>query len=92
MTFVRYQKDPTGVNKLSISYTDFLATGETVASSAWTVPTGITNAADTVVSGTDAAITVSGGTEGGAYTLVNTITTNLGQTEQRSIIVEAVQK
>ena len=92
MTFIRHQKDPSGVNKLTIDYSDWLGTSETITGSNWTVPSGIATVAGAVSDGTIAAATVSGGTEGSAYTLVNTITTSLGQTEQRSVIVEAVQK
>lgn len=60
--------------------------GETITTSSWTVPTGITKDSETHADGL-ATVWVSGGTIGQTYRLVNTIVTSGGRTAQRSIDV-----
>lgn len=66
-----------------------LATGETISTSTWVVPDGITKDSDT---DTDTTTTVwlSGGTAGEHYTLTNRVVTNQGRTYDWSITVQGV--
>lgn len=50
------------------------ADSDTIASSTWEVPAGITSVAQTNT-GTSATIWLTGGTDGQSYTLVNQVTT-----------------
>lgn len=71
--------------------------GETISSSTWTVPTGLTNVTDNtdaltyhgVTYGVDtvAAIKLSGGTDLTDYTLVNRIVTSGGRTLDHAITI-----
>jgi len=62
---------------------DYLATGETIATSTWTVPTGLTSTLDTK-DDTAATIKIAGGTANHAYVVTNTITTSEGRIAVRS--------
>ena len=72
--------------------------GETISSSSWTVPSGITkdsdNKASVTIQGvsysanTVATIWLSGGTDGTDYVLVNQIDTSGGRTLDHSITVK----
>ena len=71
--------------------------GETISSSSWTVPTGITNDTDNtdaityhaVAYGVDtvASIKLSGGTTATDYTLVNRVVTSGGRTLDHAITI-----
>lgn len=62
--------------------------GETLATSLWIVPAGITNDDDSFTS-TTAFIRLSGGTVGQEYVLVNQITTApSGQADERILVIE----
>lgn len=65
----------------------WLETGDTIATSAWTVPSGITEVSSTNDT-TTATIVVSGGTANNSYDLVNTITTANGLEDHRTIRLE----
>lgn len=67
--------------------------GEQLASSSWSVPAGITKKTDSFSAVTGiTSITVSGGTSGTTYTLVNTITTSQGRTDSRAIHLIIMQR
>jgi len=76
-------KDPNEVLDYQVDWTAALA-GDTISTSNWTVPSGITqdSAANTT---TTATIWVSGGTDGTRYDLTNRITTTAGRTFDRVI-------
>lgn len=58
-----------------VDWSNLLVSGETIASSSWTVASGITKDSDTNDT-TTTTIVVSGGTEGQTYNLTNTIVTS----------------
>jgi hypothetical protein len=72
--------------------------GETISSSSWTVPTGITKDSDnklsvtiqgiTYVANTVATIWLSGGTAGQDYALVNQIETSGNRTLDHTILIK----
>jgi len=65
----------------------WLATGETVITSTWTVPAGLTQITTGITGGTITVVWIGGGTVGTDYTLVNRIVTSAGRTDERSIII-----
>lgn len=81
----RYLKDPISVLDYTVDWSDWLD-GDTIATSIWTVPTGITQASETETT-TAATIWLSGGTDGSDYTVTNRITTVGGRTDERSIVI-----
>lgn len=84
-------KDPNAVLDYEIDWSSWLATSETISTSTWTVPTGITKDSDTHTTTTTTAW-LSGGTAGNIYTLTNRIVTNQGRTEDRSIYVPCAER
>jgi hypothetical protein len=81
-----FEKDPDAILDYQINWATWLST-DTIGTSAWTVPTGITKVSDTNTT-TTATIWLSGGTADTDYRLVNRITTANGRTEERSIWIK----
>lgn len=81
-------KDPDAVLDYSVNWNaGYLQSGESLASSSWTIfPAGMTQTSAANTAGM-AVITVSGGAAGQIYQLTNHITTSLGRTDERSITV-----
>lgn len=69
---VVFYKDPTEILDYQIDWAPWLGSN-TIATSVWTIPTGITNVNDTNDT-TTTTIWISGGTLGESYELINTIT------------------
>ena len=84
-------KDPQEVLDYGFDWEDWLATGDTVDTSTWKVPTGITKDSDTKTD-TTTTIWLSGGTVGSTYKLTNRIVTNDGRTADRSFYVRIQNK
>lgn len=86
MAAVQY-KDPSETISIVVDWTNALASGDSVSSATWTVPTGVTNEGDSVTS-PNATIALSGGTAGTSYTLICTaITTPSAETLETAVIV-----
>lgn len=83
-------KDPEEVLDYQIDWTDRLD-GDTIATSAWTVPTGITQNSNTFTT-TATTIWLSGGTLDERYELTNRITTAGGRTMDQSVRVKIKAK
>lgn len=81
-----FRKDPSSVLDYGIDWSEWLATGETISTSTWTVPTGITEDSSSK-SDTSTLIWLSGGTAGNVYELTNKIVTTGGRTCERSIMI-----
>lgn len=64
---------------------------DTIATSTWTVPSGITKDSDTNTT-TTATIWLSGGTLGTDYALVNRITTAGGRTHDKTLTIRVRAK
>ncbi len=91
-------KDPSEVLDYSIDWdrsaassaagTGWLASGETITVSTWTVPVGITQTtpAPSITAG-KTTIWLSGGTNSVTYTLTNHVTTSAGRQGERSFTV-----
>ena len=67
-------------------YTHRLLSGDYIASSSWSVASGLTGSADTYT-GISTQITLSGGTVDTQYKVSNTVTTSLGEVIKRSFKV-----
>jgi hypothetical protein len=83
MSYVSFSKSPIAVLDYKIDWSDWLGI-DTISTSTWTFPTGITKDSDSKTNTTTTAW-VSGGTEGKSYLLVNKIVTAGGRTEQKTI-------
>ena len=79
-------KDPQAVLDFRVDWSAWLADGDAIDTSNWTVPEGITQASATH-DDTTATIWLSGGTLGETYSLTNRITTEQGRTDDRTIRV-----
>ncbi len=80
-----FEKDPAAVLDYQVDWSRWLG-ADTLATSTWTVPTGLTQAGASN-SSTTATIWLSGGTAGVTYTLVNHITTAGGRAEDRAVYI-----
>lgn len=91
MGYPEYLKDPDATLDFGIDWSDWLASGETISTSVWTVEAGIMEESN---SHTDdvATIWLSGGTAGNTYTLTNRITTSGGRTDDRSILIKVEER
>ncbi|MCC6366857.1 MAG: hypothetical protein IT165_25325 [Bryobacterales bacterium] len=83
-------KDPNAVLDYSVDWTRWL-NGDSIATSDWTVPVGLTEVTDTHT-GTKATVWLSGGTVGATYTVTNRITTTGGRTDDRSFDVKIAER
>lgn len=89
----RFIKDPDSQLDYAVDWASWLNTGATIATSAWTVPAGITEVTSGLQNAdTKAVVTVSGGTVGNTYALVNRITTSDGLTDDRTIYLTVTEK
>ena len=87
-----FTKDPDAALDYGIDWEDWL-NGDTIATSTWTVPAGLTEDSDSATA-TVATVWVSGGTAGTEYVLTNRIvTTNSpARTEERSITILVTER
>ena len=82
-----HEKDPDAVLDYMIDWgSEWLASGDEIDTSTWTVPSGITKDKDSKTK-TTATIWVSGGTDGVTYDLVNHIVTTDGREDDRTITI-----
>lgn len=95
-------KDPSSIEPQGVDWTDYLAdlgSGVTIATSTWTVSTITGDTAPLALSGAGIVtgslktqVTVTAGTEGYRYTVVNHIVTNTGVEDDRSFYVLVQQR
>lgn len=76
-------KDPNATLDYGFNWLDWLGS-DTISTSTWIVPDGITKASDTNTT-TTTTIWLSGGSAGQRYRLVNRIVTAGGRTQDRSM-------
>ena len=86
-TFV---KDPNAKLDYHIDWSDWLGS-DTISSSAWAVPDGVTQESDDY-SPTTTTVWMSGGTAGESYDLVNQIETAAGAIDERTITILVREK
>ena len=85
-----FDKDPDAKLDYEIDWTSWL-NGDTIDSSAWIVPTGITKESD-AHDDTSTTIWLSGGSVGEVYNITNRITTAGGRIEDRTIVFTIEEK
>ncbi len=74
--------DPADVRDYQIDWGNILDAGETISSSTWAVPVGLT-AGTQSISGEVSSKRISGGRLNTVHTISNTITTSLGRVYKR---------
>lgn len=85
-----YKMDPDAVFRITIDWTPWLE-GETITAASWTVPNGVTVAAELTTGGKHAAL-ISGGTEGQTHLCTSHITTSAGREDERTVAVKVIQR
>jgi hypothetical protein len=86
------QKDPDETIRYMLDWTDYFEDiPDTITGSLWSASTGI-SVSGSAFEGYETSVLVSGGVEGELYSVTNTITTEGGQTIQRSIDIVCVEK
>lgn len=80
-------KGPTETKQYRLTWSSDLAADDTVASSVWTVPTDLTGSADTIDSGRETVITLTGGKQGHLYKVLNTVTADSGQIYSQTLFI-----
>jgi len=83
-------KDPDELLDYTVDWAEALG-GDTIASSAWTVPSGITRGTDSNTA-TTATIWISGGSADQNYSLLNRITTAGGRTREQTCTLRVSAK
>lgn len=78
-----FRKDPDAKLDYAIDWSEWLASGETISASAWTIPTGLTNESETF-DDDSTKVWLSGGTDGETYTVANKITSSEGRIDERT--------
>lgn len=88
-----FAKDPDAILDYTLDWSAWLdaAGGDTILTSAWTLPVGIASVGDTK-SLTQTTIWLSGGTAGTGYAILNRITTVGGRTEDRTMQINALDR
>lgn len=81
-----FLKDPNAILDYRFDWSSWLASGETISTSAMTVQSGITKDSESNTT-TTATVWLSGGTEGNRYTVTNRVTTNQGRTDDRTVLI-----
>jgi len=79
-----FVKDPDSLLDYSIDWGTYWLGTDTIASSTWSVPAGLTQVTNTFDDDT-ATVWVSGGVSGQTYSLTNRITTNDGRIGDQTI-------
>lgn len=77
-------KDPDDILDYSIDWTRELD-GDTISTSVWVVPSGLTDQNTSSASSTKTTVWLSGGTDGTSYNVRNRITTAAGRTLDQTV-------
>ena len=85
------EKDPQAKLDYAVDWTAWLAAGETITTSTWTVPAGLTKVSDGAVDG-KATVWLSGGTVGTRYAVTNHIITSQGREDERTLTILITDK
>lgn len=85
-----FRKDGAATLDYRVDWEEWLD-GDTIATSTWTVPAGLTQGAATN-STTTATVWLSGGTVGTTYQVTNRVVTAAGRTDERSFRVYVTER
>lgn len=87
-----FQKDPDAVIDFKQDWSEWVAaTGDTIVTSTWIVPTGITKTNESNTA-TTATVWLSGGTVGSSYQVTNRIVTAQGRTDDRTLQIVVLNR
>ena len=86
-----FEKDPQAVLDYAFDWSDWLDSGETIASTTITVASGLTKDSDSESDGI-VIIWLSGGTAGTSYTVACKIVTSSSRTDERSITIMVINR
>jgi hypothetical protein len=86
-----YVKDKDAVLDYKVDWATWLQASETISTSTFTVPAGITKDSQSNTT-TTATVWLSGGTVGQEYAVINRITTNQGRTDDRTITIRVQEQ
>jgi hypothetical protein len=81
-----YTKDPDATLDYTLDWSEWLETDETIDTSTWIIPEGITTVRDSQTD-TTATVWLSAGNLGQRYTATNRVVTSAGRTDDRSIYI-----
>lgn len=79
-------KSPAAVVDYGVRWARYLAEGDSLATSTWSIA-GTATLSAPAIAGTDTRVWLTGGTAGETLVLTNRITTALGRTDERSFSV-----
>jgi hypothetical protein len=85
-----FVKDPNSTIDFAVDWAEWLSSGDTVSSSSWEVPTGLTVSSASVANNVTRSF-LTGGLAGVDYMITNRVTTQGGRIEDRSILVQVRQ-
>lgn len=86
MTVGAYVKDSNATKDYQVDWAKWLVLGDTIATSTFIVPAGITKQSESNTV-TTSTVWLSGGTTGTEYLVVARITTAQGRTEDQTLII-----
>ena len=81
-----FSKDPDAELPYTIDWSSWLDAGDTIATSAWVVPSPLTKLAESNTT-TVAVVKIGGGVAGAEYAIVNSIVTTNGLKDDRTIVL-----
>lgn len=85
------KKDPDSVLDYSVDWSNWLPTGDTIATSTWTIPAGLTKDSQSATT-TVAVVWLSGGTAGTDYEIINRIVTAEGRTQDQTMSLKCRER
>lgn len=86
-----FTKDPDGIIDYTVRWTGWLPSGDTISSSAWTIPGGIVKTSESNNT-TDAIVWLASGTVGQIYEVTNRIITTGGRQDDQTISILIEEK
>jgi hypothetical protein len=86
-----FVKDPAGIIDYTVRWSSWLPSGDTISSSAWTVPAGLVKVSEANTT-TDAVIFLASGTVGQIYEVTNRIITTGGRQNDQTISILIEEK
>lgn len=87
----QYEKDPDAVLDYGIDWADWVPSSDSIVSSSWSAPVGITVDSDSL-NDTVCVVWLSGGTVGQIYEVTCHITTDDGREDDRSLLIKVVER
>lgn len=86
-----HTKDPNSLLDFGVDWSSWLASGETISTSEWDVPAGLTEGASTESDGIT-TVWLSGGTAGTTYRVRNRVSTSASRVDDRSFFVRCADR